>query len=297
MQRALIALILSLVITSSLSAEKLSAAEPDTPLQKFLKRWTEDARDLQEVRVAVRSIHYDKVFRTISQGSGEMGVQPGGRGWIRLEGTNPEPGKAVMVDGQQYRLIPGASEECYSTGQLIYMVNRDARTYWTIPTSQTKVENRERSGQFDLTNVARETFETKLRWMFLTPPSLEELQAQFNISFETAKEGQVRLRLKPRLLNDWCWVHEIHVIIDANTLRTQAVKFVDPTEGKTIVYVVKNKRVLRAPADPSPVPIPDLKALRDQRTTRETVSYEPPTTLQCVYATVVGLAIAKWICF
>lgn len=225
--------------------------EPERPLQVFLRRWTDDTRDIQEVRAGVHVIQYDYAFLTEKRGAGEIGVRPGYRGWLRVKGLKEGLGEVRTVGYRQYTRKEGSSGESYLTDNLVYIVNREDKTYLTFPPPWSEEAKRQ------LWQV-----NSDLKWMFVIPPSFEELQTEFWVSFENAKEGQVRLRLVPLPGKERYHFREIQILIDNNSLRTLAVRIQDFSGGST-VYVFKNKRIVRSPKVAEPIPIPDLKEFKN----------------------------------
>lgn len=233
-------------------ASRRKRVEPERPLQVFLRRWTDDARDIQEVRAGVRVIQYDNIFQLEKRGSGEIDVRPSYRGWLRIKGLKEGLDQVQTIGHRKYTRKEGASEEWYLTDNLVYIVKREEQTYLTFPAPWSEEAKRQLWW-----------FNSDLKWMFLIPPSFEELQTEFWLSFENAKEGQVRLRLVPLPGRARFHFREIQILIDKHSLRTLAVRIQDFIGDRSTVYVFKNKRVVRSPKVAEPIPIPDLKEFKN----------------------------------
>ena len=240
-----------------------NVAEPDARLHSFLKRWTDAARDISEVRASFKSTEHDNVFQVKRVGEGDVGIRPGDRGWYRLRGTHVDQHAKPVEQGKEYAVQPLKPEQWYFTDEFIYSVNIADKTFEKKKTSWEIAATRIQSG---VTPTSIQDWlvvwpHNMLSSQFLMPPALVDLQVRFEIELVKEDDSHIQLRLTPRRQLEQLCAQETRVIVDKSTLHTLAVQRMG-REGSRYVNVFRDHQVLRSGTQLPAMPIPDLNTLR-----------------------------------
>ena len=205
-------------------AAPLRIARLSPELEQILQNWEISSSKIKRLTGNHLRYKYDSVFETEKHAYGSFLFEAPDRGYFEIKSR--VIGKDVK--GRMYKTVVGDMPERWvCNGQEIYKIDDHEKTY------QVDIIPPEHRG----TNI----IDSPLPFLF--GMKVEKAKMRYDFELVSQTETQIRLRVKPLLLQDASAWQEAQIILDAKAYLPRAVQLLDPPGTTRTSYVFDDLEV------------------------------------------------------